>query len=87
MRPAGTEPGDFVELDIDMIEADRRQQLRFELERVRKSLESEIETTLQVNNDGNDLVLCDDEGVVRYRPTMNRDGRLIVTNEQTSAFL
>jgi hypothetical protein len=87
MRPSGTEPGDFVELDIDMIEADRRQRLRFELERVRKSLESEIETMLHVNNDGNDLVLCDDEGVVRYRPTMNRDGRLIVTNERGSAFL
>lgn len=87
MRPSGTEPGDFVELDIDMIEADRRQRLRFELERVRKSLEGEIETTLHIDNDGNDLVLCDDEGVVRYRPTMNRDGRLIVTNERGSAFL
>ncbi len=28
MRPSGTEPGDFVEFDYDLIEAERRQRIR-----------------------------------------------------------
>ena len=79
MRPSGTEPGDFVEFDMDMIEADRRQRLRDALLRARPILERETGVQLQLGNDGNDLVLTSD-GKIRFRASLASDGRAIVTD-------
>ena len=57
MRPSGTEPGDFVEFDYDLIEAERRQRIRDVLLKVRSDLEKEIGSELQISNDGNELSL------------------------------
>ena len=65
MRPSGTEPGDFVEFDYDLIEAERRQRIREVLHHVRADLEKEIGSPLEVSNDGNDLVLVAD-GEIRF---------------------
>ncbi|MDE0873778.1 MAG: hypothetical protein OSA88_07870 [Acidimicrobiales bacterium] len=79
MSPSGTEPGDFVEFDMDLIEADRRQRLRDALNRARPILERETGVQLQLANDGNDLVLTTD-GKIRFRASLAPDGRAIVTD-------
>ena len=79
MSPSVTEPGDFVEFDIDLIEADRRQRLRDALNRARPILERETGVQLQLANDGNDLVLTTD-GKIRGRASLAPDGRAIVTD-------
>ena len=86
MRPTGTEPGDFVEFDLDLIEADRRQRLRSALESIRANLEAELGIGLRVDNVGNQLVLSDDEGV-RFTATIGPDGRLVVTDQRPSELL
>ena len=43
MRPSGTEPGDFVEFDYDLIEAERRQRIREVLHHVRADLEKKLD--------------------------------------------
>ena len=55
MRPSGTEPGDFVEFDYDLVEAERRQHIRDVLTHVRPTLEKETGVQLEITNDGNDL--------------------------------
>ena len=57
MRPSGTEPGDFVEFDYDLVEAERRQHIRDVLSHVRPKLEKETGVELEITNDGNDLAL------------------------------
>jgi len=79
MRPSGTEPGDFVEFDFDLIEAERRQRLRDALNQARPTLERETGVQLQLSNDGNDLVLTAD-GNIRFRASLAPDGRVIVTD-------
>lgn len=79
MRPSGTEPGDFVEFDYDLIEAERRQRIRDVLLKVRSDLEKEIGSELQISNDGNELVLMAD-GRIRFRSALASDGRLVVTD-------
>ena len=79
MRPSGTEPGDFVEFDYDLIEAERRQRIRDVLLKVRSDLEKEIGSELQISNDGNELVLMAD-GQIRFRSGLASDGRLVVTD-------
>ncbi|MBM37416.1 MAG: hypothetical protein VX963_07080 [Actinomycetota bacterium] len=79
MRPSGTEPGDFVEFDYDLMEAERRQRIRDVLHRVRPALEQEVGRALEVSNDGNDLVLVSD-GEIRFRAALAPDGRVIVTD-------
>ena len=86
MHGSGTEPGDFIDLDLDMIEADRQQRIRLALESTRTRLEAEIMRELRLTNDGNELVLADNEGV-RYRATFAPDGRLIVTDERPTELL
>lgn len=82
----GTEPGDFIELDMDLVEADRRQRLRDALRRVLGPLSDEIGVDLRIDNDGNDLVLSDAEGV-RFRASIAVDGRLVVTDQRRSELL
>ncbi len=79
MRPSGTEPGDFVEFDMDLIEADRRQLLRDALNHALPMLERETGVQLQLANDGNDLVLTTD-GNIRFRASLAPDGRVVVTD-------
>ena len=86
MRPSGTEPGDFVEFDYDLVEAERRQRIREVLHRVRPELEQEIGAALQVSNDGNDLVLVS-EGKIRFRAALAPNGRVIVTDIQSGGHL
>ena len=69
MRPSGTEPGDFVEFDMDLIEAERRQRLRDALNHALPMLERETGVQLQLANDGNDLVLTAD-GNIRFRASL-----------------
>lgn len=86
MRPSGTEPGDFIEFDMDLIEADRRQRLRNALEAVRPALEDEIGVGLQVDNVGNQLVLADGSGT-RFTATIGPNGRVIVTDQRANDVL
>ena len=83
MRPSGTEPGDFVEFDYDLVEAERRQQIRDVLTQVRPALEKEIGVELKIINDGNDLVLTAD-GEIRFRAALAPDGRVVVTDLKSS---
>ena len=77
MRPSGTEPGDFVEFDYDLIEAERRQRIREVLHHVRADLEKEIGSPLEVSNDGNDLVLVAD-GEIRFLAALAPDGLSLI---------
>lgn len=86
MRPTGTEPGDFVEFDLDLIEADRRQRVRAALEQARPLLEAELAVELTVDNLGNDLVLSDRDGV-RFTASIGPDGRLMVTDQRKHRLL
>ncbi len=78
MRPSGTEPGDFVEYDMDLLEAQRRTRMRAALEASRAALSEELGIELLIANEGNELVLADADGI-RYRATMNPQGRLVLT--------
>ena len=86
MRPSGTEPGDFVEFDYDLIEAERRQRIREVLHHVRADLEKEIGSPLEVSNDGNDLVLVAD-GEIRFLAALVPDGRVVVTDMRSGGHL
>ncbi len=86
MRPTGTEPGDFVEYDMDLYEAQRRSRMRAALEASRVELSSELGTELQVASEGNELVLADADGV-RYRASLNHEGRLVLTAVRGASLL
>lgn len=86
MRPTGTEPGDFVEFDMDLIEADRRQRLRQALDEVMPTLERELGITLAISNLGNDLALADENGV-RFTATIAPDGRVMVTDQRENPLI
>ena len=83
MSPSGTEPGDFVEFDYDLIQAERRQHIRDVLNEVRPKLEKETGVKLKITNDGNDLVLSSDDQV-RFRAALSPDGRLVITDLKLS---
>ncbi len=83
MRPSGTEPGDFIEFDYDLIQAERRQQIRDVLTAARPKLEKETGAKLTVSTDGNDLVLSQD-GEVRFRAALSSDGRVVITDLKSS---
>ncbi len=83
MRPSGTEPGDFVEFDYDLVEAERRQHIRDVLNHVRPTLEKETGVKLEITNDGNDLVLSVD-GEIRFRAALTPDGRVEITDLKSS---
>ncbi len=82
----GTEPGDFVEFDLDLIEAERRRNLRQALEAARRQLEQEVDTVLRVDTDAGTLVLADDRGP-RFTGTIAPDGRLMITDVRGSDLL
>ena len=83
MSPSGTEPGDFVEFDYDLIQAERRQHIRDVLNEVRPKLEKETGVKLKITNDGNDLVLSSDDQV-RIRAALSPDGRFVITDVKLS---
>ena len=83
MRPSGTEPGDFVEFDYDLVEAERRQHIRDVLTHVRPTLEKETGVELEITNDGNDLALSAD-GELRFRAALAPDGRVVITDLKAS---
>ena len=86
MRPTGTEPGDFVEFDLDMIEADRRQRLRTALQVAKAELECELDVELTLSNQGTELVLTDDDGT-RFTGSIGPDGRLVITDHRANNVL
>ncbi|WP_419907981.1 hypothetical protein [Candidatus Poriferisodalis sp.] len=86
MRPSGTEPGDFVEYDMDLYEAQRRSRMRAALEASRVELSRELGIELQVASEGNNLVLADADGV-RYRASLNHEGRLVLTAARGASLL
>lgn len=86
MRPTGTEPGDFVEYDMDLYEAQRRSRMRAALEASRAELSHELGIELRVASEGNELVLADADGV-RYRASLNHEGRLVLTAARGASLL
>ncbi len=86
MRPTGTEPGDFVEFDLDLIEADRRQRLRTALQAAKTELEEELDIELTLASHGNELVLSDDDGT-RFTGSIGPDGRLVITDHRANDVL
>lgn len=83
MTSTGTEPGDFVEYDMDLLEIEQRRQIRLALEHAKPTLEKEVGTKLHITNDGNALGLADETGV-RFRATTSPLGRLMITDERGS---
>ena len=86
MRPTGTEPGDFVEYDMDLYEAQRRSAMRAALEASRAELSAELGVELRVGSEGNELVLVDAHGA-RYRASLNPRGRLVLTAVRGASLL
>ncbi|WP_419943730.1 hypothetical protein [Candidatus Poriferisodalis sp.] len=86
MRPSGTEPGDFVEYDMDLYEAQRRNRMRAALEASRVEMSRELGIELRVASEGNNLVLADAEGI-RYRASLNHEGRLVLTATRGASLL
>ncbi len=83
---SSTEPGDFVEFDMDLLEAERRTIIRAELDAIKPVLEADLGTDLHITNDGNNLVLADADGV-RFRASLSADGRLTLTDERLGELL
>ena len=48
MRAIGTEPGDFVEFDLDLIEADRHQKIHDLLQKIIPALQDELNCQLSL---------------------------------------
>ena len=86
MRAIGTEPGDFVEFDLDLIEADRRQKIRDLLEEIIPALQGELNCELSVGNDGVELVLVDNNSI-RFRATFDFKSRLVLTDQRPNKLL
>ena len=86
MRAIGTEPGDFVEFDLDLIEADRRQKIRDLLEGIIPALQNELNCELSLSNDGVELVLVDNNSI-RFRATFDFKGRLVLTDQRPNKLL
>ena len=78
MNATGTEPGDFVEFDLEAIEAERQRQMGVHLIRAARVLSEESGSELRVATIDGLQVLADDSGV-RYRADVTRHGRLEVT--------
>lgn len=79
MSGYGTEPGDFVEFDLVAIEAERQRQIAAFLGRAAKRLSAERGASLVPAVVEGEQVLVDEDGEVRYRAEIARDGRLEVT--------
>lgn len=79
MTRSGTEPGDFVEFDMDLLEAQRRALVRSALEAARPGLEAETGVSLRLASEGNNLVLADERGT-RFRATLSGSGRVTLTD-------
>ena len=86
MRAIGTEPGDFVEFDLDSIEADRHQKIHDLLQEVIPSLQDELNCQLFIATDGLELVLMDNHSI-RFRATFNFKGRLVLTDQRPTKLL
>ena len=86
MRAIGTEPGDFVEFDLDLIEEDRHHKIRDLLQKIIPALQIELNCELYLAADGPELVLMDDN-LIRFRATFNFKGRLILTDQRPTKLL
>ena len=86
MRAIGTEPGDFVEFDLDSIEADRHQKIHDLLQEVIPSLQDEFNCQLSLATDWLELVLMDNNSI-RFRATFNFKGRLVLTDQRPTKLL
>jgi hypothetical protein len=86
MRAIGTEPGDFVEFDLDLIEADRHQKIHDLLQKIIPALQDELNCQLSLAADGLELVLMDNNSI-RFRATFNFKGRLILTDQRPTKLL
>ena len=78
MNSTGTEPGDFVEFDLEAIEAERQRQMGVHLIRAARVLSEQSGSELRVAMIDGVQVLIDESGV-RYRADVTRQGRLEVT--------
>ncbi len=63
---------------MDFYEAQRRSAMRAALETSRAELSAELGVKLHIASDGNELALADDEAI-RYRASLNSQGRLVLT--------
>lgn len=78
MIASGTEPGDFVEFDLEAIEAERQRQMAVFVAKAARRLSEESGSELvPAVIDGRQVLVDGDE--VRYRAEITRDGRLEVT--------
>jgi hypothetical protein len=83
---SGTEPGDFVEFDLEAIEDQRQRQIGVSLVRAARLLSEESGKELRVAMIDGEQVLADESGV-RYRADVTRSGRLEVTAVLTEDLL
>ena len=78
MSGEGTRPGDFIEFDLQAIEAERQREITVELLKAARTLSAELGRELRVAKIDGHQVLADETGV-RYRADVTRNGRLEVT--------
>jgi hypothetical protein len=78
---SGTEPGDFVDLDMDAMTVDRRLRLVALVRNNQGRLEAQLGSPLQVVSAGDDVELHDRDGL-RFTATLSADGRLVLTDER-----
>jgi hypothetical protein len=83
---SGTEPGDFVDLDMDTMKVDRRLRLIGLVQSVQGDLESEIGGTLEIVAAGDTVELHDGSGL-RFTASLGADGRVVLTDERLGDLL
>lgn len=81
MTSSGTEPGDFVDLDMDTMKLDRRLRLISLVRQAQGNLESELGGSLHLVATG-DLVQLHDDGGLRFTASLGADGRVVLTDER-----
>jgi len=78
---SGTEPGDFVDLDMDAMTVDRRIRLLGMIRDRVGALEAQFGQPLSVVSAGEEVELHDDAGL-RFTASLSSDGRLVLTDER-----
>jgi hypothetical protein len=78
MTTSGTEPGDFVDLDMDSIAVDRQLRLLGLVQDVLGDLQRESGRKLELEHVDQSLHLSHDGRLV-YVASLSHDGRLVVT--------
>jgi hypothetical protein len=83
---SGTEPGDFVDLDMDAMKLDRRMRLISLVQKAQGDLESELGGELVLVTAG-DVVQLHDGGGLRFTASLGADGRVVLTDERLGDLL